>query len=74
VDANVAQLLSIAAIGNALETAGLHYWLFGGWAVDFHVGRVTRPRGDIGLAVWSRQAPEIESLGRRRMEPRTGGG
>ena len=50
-DANVAQLLSIAAIGDALESAGLDYWLFGGWAVDFHVGRVTRPHGDIDLAV-----------------------
>jgi len=62
VDAKVAQLLTIGAIDDALESAGLDYWLFGGWAVEFHVGRVTRPHGDIDLAVWLRQAPEIESL------------
>jgi hypothetical protein len=27
------------------------YWLFGGWAVDFHAGRVTRDHADIDLAV-----------------------
>src|SRR5436305_1752421 len=45
-----------------LDNAGLDYWLFGGWAVDFHVARVTRPHGDIDLAVWLRQASEIGAL------------
>jgi hypothetical protein len=26
------------------------YWLFGGWAVDFHAGQVTREHGDIDIA------------------------
>ena len=32
--------------------AGIDYWLFGGWAVDFWVGEVTRPHGDVDVVVW----------------------
>ena len=61
--------------GNAavqLETIGwLHtlftehdvtYWLFGGWAVDFHVGRVTRYHEDIDVAVWRADLDRIQIL------------
>ena len=30
----------------------LEYWLFGGWAVDFWVGGVTREHDDIDIAAW----------------------
>jgi hypothetical protein len=56
------ELSNIAAIGQLLENAGHDYWLFGGWAVDFHVGCVTRPHGDVDLAVWSRDAEAIAAL------------
>ena len=36
------QLDAIASLDQALRAAGLDYWLFGGWAVDFWVGRLTR--------------------------------
>jgi hypothetical protein len=48
------QLSDIAEIGRVFNGAGLDHWLFGGWAVDFYVGRVTRAHEDIDLAVWSR--------------------
>jgi hypothetical protein len=31
--------------------SGIDYWLFGGWAVDFHAGSITRPHDDIDVAV-----------------------
>jgi len=35
------------------ERYGIQYWLFGGWAVDFHAGAVTRSHDDIDVAVWA---------------------
>ncbi len=46
------QLLAIASLGAALDGAGIEHWLFGGWAVDLWVGRVTRPHEDIDVAAW----------------------
>lgn len=46
------QLKVIADVNSVLDGAGLDHWLFGGWAVDFHVGRVTRPHDDVDIAVW----------------------
>ena len=45
-----------------LRDAGIEYWLFGGWAVDFHVGSVTRPHDDVDLAVWLADVPRIAEL------------
>jgi Aminoglycoside-2''-adenylyltransferase len=56
------QLAQIAAIGQLLDAAGFDHWLFGGWAVDFYVGAVTRSHGDIDFAVWLRDAPSIAAL------------
>jgi len=36
--------------------------LFGGWAVDFHVGRLTREHEDIDFAVWAIETNRIERL------------
>lgn len=43
--------MAIASL-RALDTAGIDHWLFGGWAVDFWVGSVTRPHDDIDVAAW----------------------
>jgi len=56
------QLLALREITGRLDNRALAHWLFGGWAVDFYVGRMTRPHGDIDLAVWSHDADEIEAL------------
>lgn len=47
------QLATLAELDALLTTHGISYWLFGGWAVDFHAGRVTRAHGDIDIAVWA---------------------
>jgi hypothetical protein len=46
------QLTALAEVDRLLETHEIEYWLFGGWAVDFHAGRVTRAHDDLDLAVW----------------------
>jgi hypothetical protein len=45
-------LAAIGSLSAALDGAGIEYWLFGGWAVDFWVGEVTRPHDDIDVAAW----------------------
>jgi hypothetical protein len=51
------QLTAIGELHIAFTAAGLDHWLFGGWAVDFHVGAVTRVHADIDLAI--RSAPAM---------------
>jgi len=55
------QLLALAELGQLLDSRGFDYWLFGGWAVDFYVGAVTRDHGDIDLAVWVDDVGEIDA-------------
>jgi hypothetical protein len=55
------QLDAIAILDSALTPRGLDYWLFGGWAVDFWVGRITREHDDIDVAAWRRDYEAIKS-------------
>jgi hypothetical protein len=57
-----AQLGTIGWFDALLTGQGLDYWLFGGWAVDFHVGRVTRDHADIDVAVWAADLDRIRAL------------
>ena len=66
------QLTVLASVDALFEHHDLDYWLFGGWAVDFWVGAVTRPHDDVDLAVWRDGYPEIRQLLERagwRYEP-----
>lgn len=56
------QLAALAELGPLLDRNGFESWLFGGWAVDFHVGAVTREHADVDLAVWARDAEALGSL------------
>jgi hypothetical protein len=49
-------------VGELLEEAGLAYWLFGGWAVDFYAGSVTRAHDDLDMAIWLEDLPAIAEL------------
>jgi len=42
---------ALASAADALESAGLEHWFFGGWAVDLWVGRLTRTHDDIDVLV-----------------------
>ena len=46
------QLAAIANLSAVLDQHQVDYWLFGGWAVDFFVGAVTRSHDDIDVAAW----------------------
>lgn len=56
------QLSALAEVGDTLQKAGIDYWLFGGWAVDFYVGSVTRLHEDVDLVVWLVDVSRIAQL------------
>ena len=56
------QLAALAELDQLFPRHGVSYWLFGGWAVDFHAGRVTREHGDIDIAVWSDDRSRVATL------------
>jgi hypothetical protein len=56
------QIELIGRLHGAFERQGLAYWIFGGWAVDFHAGGLTRPHVDIDMAVWKADLNRIEGV------------
>ena len=56
------QLAALARIDDLLGRHGIEYWLFGGWAVDFHASSVTRAHDDIDIAVWVDDRKRIAGL------------
>jgi hypothetical protein len=60
--ATEAQLRTIGRLHALFTEQGIDYWLFGGWAVDFHAGRVTRRHADVDLAVWAVDLDRIRAL------------
>ena len=56
------QLEALASVDAAFAAAGIAYWVFGGWAVDFHAGAITRRHDDVDLAVWLHDLPRIAEL------------
>lgn len=54
------QIDAIDDLERTFGGAGIDYWLFGGWAVDFWAGRVTRDHDDIDAAAWRRDYDRIE--------------
>jgi Aminoglycoside-2''-adenylyltransferase len=53
------QLELIREFASVAEGAGVESWLRGGWALDFLLGRVTRPHADIDLFIWAADAPTL---------------
>jgi hypothetical protein len=56
------QLSALAGLHQLLGPHGIKYWLFGGWAVDFHAGVVTRPHADLDIAIWLEDRARISEL------------
>ncbi len=56
------QLSALARVIDRLEGAGIAYWLFGGWAVDFYVSSITRAHDDLDVAIWLDDLAEIARL------------
>jgi len=57
-----AQLTALAELDQLLSHEAIPYWVFGGWAVDFHVGELTRAHADIDIAVWAEDSSRIATL------------
>jgi Aminoglycoside-2''-adenylyltransferase len=55
-------LAALAELEELLRRHGVDGWLFGGWAVDFHAGRVTREHDDIDVAVWADDFSRLAAL------------
>ncbi|MCM0675730.1 aminoglycoside adenylyltransferase [Micromonospora phytophila] len=67
------QLESIGEVVRVAGAAGLGVWLRGGWAMDFHLGAVTRPHVDVDWYCWRADADRLAALllGRGwRVDPR----
>lgn len=56
------QLQTIGWLNALFAERGIDYWLFGGWAVDFHAGRVTREHEDVDLAIWRSDFDQVKTL------------
>jgi hypothetical protein len=59
---NDSQLRLIGEVVDALDEAGIELWLRGGWALDFHLGEVTREHDDVDLVAWLADGPRIQAL------------
>lgn len=55
------QTAALAGAADALDSAGLEHWFFGGWAVDLWVGRVTRTHDDIDVLVQRADEAEVDA-------------
>ncbi len=56
------QLSAFSLVTDLFGEEGIAYWLFGGWAVDFYAGSVTRAHDDVDIAVWLESVPRISTL------------
>jgi Aminoglycoside-2''-adenylyltransferase len=51
-EAAARQLRLLGEIADALGARGVPFWLRGGWALEFLLGRVTRDHADVDLVAW----------------------
>ncbi|HEX6508397.1 MAG TPA: aminoglycoside adenylyltransferase [Chloroflexota bacterium] len=56
---NERQLALIREFASICTAASIEFWLRGGWAMDFFLGRITRNHEDIDLFVWAEDAPRL---------------
>jgi aminoglycoside-2''-adenylyltransferase len=61
-DLGARQLAALGRVASRLESAAIAYWLFGGWAVDFYAGSITRVHDDVDLAIWRKDLQRIAKL------------
>ncbi len=62
-DADTAtQFRLLRELAKLFGQARMRFWLRGGWALDFWLGKTTRPHSDIDIVSWSRHATRIRQL------------
>lgn len=52
-------LKEVSAICASIEC---RFWLRGGWAIDFLLGKVTRPHDDIDMITWIQNREQLERI------------
>ncbi|MEX2246231.1 MAG: amino acid transporter [Dehalococcoidia bacterium] len=52
---------SLAELPALFEGFGAAWWVAGGWAIDLHLGRQTRPHGDLDTALLRRDQPALRT-------------
>ncbi|HZS30176.1 MAG TPA: hypothetical protein VFA37_02845 [Gaiellaceae bacterium] len=66
---NARQLELLRELSAVARRERIRFWLRGGWALDFHLGRVTRAHADIDVVTWERHrarlAGALEAVGLR---------
>jgi len=60
------QLRLLEEIADALGAREIPFWLRGGWALEFLLGRVTRDHADVDLVAWRSDRDAIEDELTRR--------
>lgn len=56
------QLAALGRVAAHLQSEGIDYWLFGGWAVDFYARSITRLHDDVDIAIWLADLSRIAAL------------
>jgi hypothetical protein len=56
---NHRQFALIREFASICTAASIEFWLRGGWAMDFFLGRITREHEDVDLFVWGKDAPRL---------------
>ncbi|WP_442602148.1 nucleotidyltransferase domain-containing protein [Paenibacillus sp. KN14-4R] len=54
------QLQVLHEINEICKRLHARCWLRGGWAIDFMLGRITRPHEDLDLVTWARHREKLE--------------
>ncbi|TFB15016.1 hypothetical protein E3U55_12225 [Filobacillus milosensis] len=54
------QLKVLAEISEITDELEIEFWLRGGWAIDFLLGKITRPHDDIDLVTWIHNRERLE--------------
>ncbi|WP_456278807.1 nucleotidyltransferase domain-containing protein [Bacillus sp. AK128] len=55
------QIEVLGEISTMLETIEIEFWLRGGWAIDFLLGKISRPHNDIDLVTWIDNREQLEN-------------
>jgi hypothetical protein len=73
-DSQEIQLEIIRQVTTLLQAVAISHWLFGAWAIDFRLGKVSRAHDDVEFLVWQSDTPQIPSrLAQYQYEQSMGG-
>ncbi|MDX5475667.1 MAG: hypothetical protein LPK00_09055 [Bacillaceae bacterium] len=57
----ISQLKVLSEISALSDELDITFWLRGGWAIDFLLGKITRPHDDIDIVTWIDNREQLET-------------